>query len=471
MPLFAALGAVLLRIGIPLPFGFLLLGMIGHAFVVALVYSLGRRLHSATAGKVAAGIAIMCPLLLDSYNPGMSQVPATALALAVWCLLLRGQSLMAVAGAGILGALAWYLRAESALMLPLWLLAIISSQGTAHFEGSARPAVRKRWEANWRRGGLFLLTYSVTILPWLAFIARQHGTMSPIRGNPMLLYTREYPGYSSARIMGGEYPGALEYVLNHPVAFAFRYVKDATGYVVDLLSGLGPIAVGLGIAGVFLVCIRREVITEPVRNFKLPDAASMALFLAIPVQIGVLSALERSPRFLVPVVPIACILLGVVAGGAVSRLRSRRFVFLLLALMIAERAAVVAFQRADAGRRFPPLPNELAQALHPLASHWPDQALLLTDIPDWAAWHLDRPALLLPMWGSLPAVTSSHDTVGILLSSDARGRNASDGDAEWVNVVDAFRPIPGFEGPMVLPGGSRLYLTLRGSQQDEGGHP
>src|SRR2546427_3973075 len=87
MPLYAVLGALLLKLGIALPAGFLYLGAVAHALLVALTYWLGAKVHSTRAGSWAAACALASPLLLDFYNAGMSQVAATVLGLLVWILL------------------------------------------------------------------------------------------------------------------------------------------------------------------------------------------------------------------------------------------------------------------------------------------------------------------------------------------------------------------------------------------------
>ena len=88
MPLYAVLGALLLKLGIALPAGFLYLGAVAHALLVALTYRLGAKVHSSRAGSWAAACALACPLFLDFYNPGMSQAPAAVLDLIVWILLI-----------------------------------------------------------------------------------------------------------------------------------------------------------------------------------------------------------------------------------------------------------------------------------------------------------------------------------------------------------------------------------------------
>src|SRR6266850_4581741 len=75
MPLFAVIGAALLRLGIPLPAGFLFLGALAHALTVGLAYYLAARLRSPSAGTIAAVTAFACPLLLNTYDPGNSQIP------------------------------------------------------------------------------------------------------------------------------------------------------------------------------------------------------------------------------------------------------------------------------------------------------------------------------------------------------------------------------------------------------------
>jgi len=81
----------------------------------------------------------------------------------------------------------------------------------------------------------------------------------------------------------------------------------------------------------------------------------------------------------------------------------------------------------------------------------------LTDVPDWAAWHLDRPAVLLPTSRTMKRLEAEHPVAAILLSPNARRRNVADADSGWVAVWDRFEAIEGYRGPMTLPGGGRLY--------------
>ena len=121
MPLYALLGALLLRLGIALPAGYLYLGAIVHAFLVAATYALGARMSSPRVAAWAAAGALACPLLLDFYNPGMSQSLAAVLGLIVWILLLGEGGALAGALAGIAAAATWYLRGESILFVPVWM--------------------------------------------------------------------------------------------------------------------------------------------------------------------------------------------------------------------------------------------------------------------------------------------------------------------------------------------------------------
>ena len=89
-------------------------------------------------------------------------------------------------------------------------------------------------------------------LPWPVYLDMVGGSSSPIQGNAMLLYTPEYPGYSSSRTYGEPLPGVLDYALRHPGMFAWRWAKDMAGFGIDLLVALGPIAMGLAIAGLLL---------------------------------------------------------------------------------------------------------------------------------------------------------------------------------------------------------------------------
>jgi hypothetical protein len=250
-------------------------------------------------------------------------------------------------------------------------------------------------------------------------------------------------------------PGMLEYVAGHPGPFALRFARDLAGYGIGLLGGLGPVAIALLIAGLALRLERRG---REGTDAGAPAAARRVLLplaIAVPWQILAFSTLEWSPRFLVPVIPIACALIGAVAGPVLAE---RRSVLAALAIvLLLERGASVAFQRADSHRREPPLPTALARALEPSAAAWPRDALVLTDVPDWVAWRLDRPALLLPLRRDIERVLRAQRVSAILLSPRARARNEADGDDAWVADIEHGAAVPGFTGPERLPGGARLY--------------
>ncbi len=428
MPLYAVRGAMTLKAGVSLPLGYLLAVVQTHAILVALVFLLGAHLASPRAGAIAAATAMACPLLLDSFNPGLSQVPAAALAAFIWLLLLRWRGAGTAVLAAIIAAASWYLRGESLLMAPLW----------AWVAGRGQP----------RRGLLFAATYLLLCAPWPLHLMSVTGAASSVQGNPMLLYTPEYPGYSSARSYGATLPNVIPYVLAHPATFMLRWVKDFFGYGLDLLGGLGSLAIGLAIAGLLLRDGRD-------RYGWLRGVAPFLI--AIAIQIVAFSALERSPRFLVPVVPLAAVIIGIAAAPALDRICGRRAQLLLIALLIAERVLTVAFQTREAKHRFPPLRPETAAAFHAAAGAWPRDQLVLSDVPDWIAWHADRPALLLPLSRDLAAVQRDHPVAAIFLSPEARARNAADGDTAWVGILDRCEPMPGFSGPVSLPGGARLY--------------
>ncbi len=433
MPLYAALGAVLLKLGVPLPAGFFAIGVVSHALLVALVFLLGTHLHSARAGAIAAAAAIASPLLLDPYAAALSQIPTAALAMGVWLLLLRGKGVLTAVSGAALAAACWYMRGEALLMVPVWIW--VAARGS-------RPL----------RGGAFAIVFAALCIPWLVALRAGTGATAPIQGNPMLLYTPEFPGYSSARTYATALPGLFEYAITHPATILWRAAKDAAGYGVDLLWGLGPIAVGLGIAGPLLrdAAARWRALTP-----------AIPLLAAAALQIAAFSLLERSPRFLVPAVPLACVALGLAAAPTLDRFCGRRMVVLLFALLLLERCAFVAFESRAAARKFPPLPNALAGELAgelPEGGDRATEALLWTDVPDWAAWHLDRPALLLPLWGQMKEVEADHPASGIFLSPDARGRNLSDGEKEWARTIERGDSIPGWGEPRFLEGGARLYL-------------
>jgi hypothetical protein len=438
MPLYAALGALLLRLGIALPAGFLYLGAVVHAVLVALTYWLGARLSRRRAGVWAAAGAFACPLLLDFYNPGMSQSLAAVLGVVVWLLLLGERGALAGALAGVAAAAAWYLRGESILFVPVWIW--LASRG-------AGP--------RWGRAVAFTVVYAALCAPW--FLASRSGG-GTIQGNPMLLYTAEYPGYSSSRTLAAHLPGMLGYVSAHPVAFALRFVKDMAGYGIDLIDGLGPIALLVAIGGVVTMGNRQTRAT----------LRGLAPFLvAIALQIVAMSALERSPRFLVPVLPLVFVILGVLAGPALAQVTRREtFIAMVLALVL-ERTVRVAYQRGDALRRFPPAPADTAPRLGARARSWPTGALVLSDAPDWVSWHLDRPALLLPLRAQLDSLVATRPVAAIWLSPGARARNVADRDTAWVGAMDRGEGLSGFSGPDTLPGGSVLYVV----RSDGPAHP
>lgn len=95
----------------------------------------------------------------------------------------------------------------------------------------------------------------------------------------------------------------------------------------------------------------------------------------------------------------------------------------------------------------------LAERTH----EWPRTGLVLSDVPDWVAWHLDRPALFFPLMPQVDSLAESREISGILLSPGARQRNVSDGDRAWVAAIDHSERLRGFAGPEILPDGSRLY--------------
>lgn len=430
MPLYAALGAALLKLGVALPAGYFTIGIVSHALLVGLLFLLATHLHSARAGAIAAAAAIACPLLLDPYSAALSQLPAAVLALGVWLLLLRGTGIRSACGAALLAAAAWYLRGESLVMVPVWIWAA-SSGGRL------------------RRGAAFASLYAALCVPWLIALRMSVGAAAPIQGNPMLLYTAQFPGYSSARTYGEALPGMVDYALHHPLALLWRFAKDAAGYGVDLLWGLGPIAVGLGVAGLLL----REA---NARWRSLGPA--LPLLAAAAIQIAAFSLLERSPRFLVPAVPLLCAALGIAAAPSLDRFCGRRMVVAIFALLLLERGATLAFETREAARRFPPLPKGLAAEVTERVHMLPRSALIWTDVPDWIAWHLDRPALLLPLWRQMDRVAADYPTAGIFLSPNARERNLADGEGEWVRRSERVEPIPNCVGPEILSGGARIYL-------------
>jgi hypothetical protein len=371
--------------------------------------------------------------MLDFYSPGMSQAPAAVFDLCVWLVLLGTGGAVTAGFAGVAAAGAWYLRGESLLFIPIWLWI------------AARPR-SGAGEPRWPRAIAFGAVYAALCLPWVLESHRGGGT---IQGNPMLLYTAQYPGYSSSRMLGATLPGMLEYVALHPGAFVLRVAKGIAGYVLDLFDGIGPLALGIALAGTVVAGLR-------------PSAAlarrHAPLLVAIALQILAMSALERSPRFLLPILPLVFILIGAAAEPALTRRAQNRALVALLLVVILERGVRVVYQHGDALRRFPPVAAWTAGALAERARDWPRGGLVLSDAPDWVAWHLDRPALFLPLRVQVDSLAASRPVAAIWLSPEGRQRNVADGDTAWVRAIDGSQAVAGFRGPEVGPGGSRIYV-------------
>jgi len=432
MPLYALIGALLLKLGVALPGGFLYLDAVAHGLLVALTYRLGAKLHSPRAGSWAAACVLASPLLLNFYNPGMSQAPAAVLDLVVWILVLGPGGVLAAGLAAVAAAGAWHLRIESLLFVPIWLWA------------AARRDSGGSWR--WSRAAAFAAVYAALCLPW--FLASQR-LRAGFSIHPMLLYTAEYPGYTSSRTLGAHLPGAWEFISTHRGAFVFRCVKDAAGYLLDVVDGFGPLALGVAFAGVLWTGIRHR-----------PDVLRRhaPILSAIGLQVLAMSALERNPLFLIPVVPLISVMLGIAAAPALARILDRRVLAGVLLAVALERGVRVLYQRVDALRRFPPVPADTAPALAKRAQGWPRRGLVLSDAPDWISWHLDRPALLLPLRSQLDSLVAARPVAAIWLSPEARQRNVADGDTAWVRVIDRREALPGFTGAEVVPGGSRVYV-------------
>jgi hypothetical protein len=458
MPLLAGVGALLLKLGIALPAGFFQLAILAHAMLVGLAYILATRLRGPSAGSIAAAVAVACPLLLDVYSPANSQVPNAALHLLTWTLLLTGAGPRSAVLGAVSASAAWYLRGESALMAPLWLWAA--------FRGPGRP--------RWGRGAAFVAVTAALCLPWLIALRVARGAVSPVQMLPTLLHTPEFPGYTSTRLYGSGTMGLLEYVSLHPLSFSLRYVKDIVGYGLELLGGLGPIAIGLAIAAYLWRASGagksgaaaseipgRGEGAEAARAHAIRVGAAVLMAVAILWQVLALSALERSPRFLAPVVPLACVLIGVAAAPLLESRLLRGIVRTLLVALLLERGAAVAFQSAAARRAEPALGEADVRAMEHAFAGQPREGVVLSDVPDWVAWKLDRAALFLPMSRDLLGILGEQPVVGVYLSPAARARNAADQDVGWVRAIDATAPIPGFAGPAVLPDGSRLYVRRR----------
>ena len=435
MPFYSLRGARFVQSGTPPPVGYMILSIGSQTILVLLVFLLAAHVHSNRAAHLAAAAAVACPLLLDPYHPGLSQLPVATFGLLIWILLLRRQGIPSAIAAGAVAALIWYTRAESLLFVPLW--AWVAWRGS----GGGTPCGG--------RAVVFVSVFALLCAPWPFLLHQWNGVAAPIQGNPMLLYTPEYPGYASSRTYGEAMPGMIGYLLGHPWVFLGRWVKDVVGFGVDVAWGLGPGVLGLAIAGLLLRghAVRyREL--APIRVF----------FVAIALQVAAFAALERSPRFLTPVIPLACIAAGIAAAPALGRICGRRMLLVLFVLLVGERAAMLTFETRTAARRFPPLPAALADTLRDRAPAWPVRGIIATDVPDWTAWHLDRPAVLLPTSRTMASLERDHPIAAILLSPQARRRNAADGDSAWIGIWDRHESIGGFDGPTPMPGGARLYV-------------
>jgi hypothetical protein len=192
------------------------------------------------------------------------------------------------------------------------------------------------------------------------------------------------------------------------------------------------------------------------------------LIAAIILQVLAMSALERNPLFLIPVVPLLLVLIGIAASPALERISHRRVLAILLMAVVLERGARVLVQQADARRRFPPVAEGTAETLNQRAREWPSRGLILSDAPDWIAWHLDRPALLLPLSAQLDSLVAARAPAAVWLSPIARDRNVADRDSGWVKVIDEGGRLEGFRGPDRLPGGSTLYVLGSKTQASTG---
>src|SRR5256885_1463634 len=135
----------------------------GAGWRPALTYWLGARLHSSRAGSWAAACALASPLLLDFYNPGMSQELAAVLGLTVWIILLDSRGALAAGVAALVAAAAWYLRGESLLFLPIWLW--IAARPDPAARSAPTSGVPRR-----TRPILFAAAYPALCLPWMAIM-------------------------------------------------------------------------------------------------------------------------------------------------------------------------------------------------------------------------------------------------------------------------------------------------------------
>jgi hypothetical protein len=166
----------------------------------------------------------------------------------------------------------------------------------------------------------------------------------------------------------------------------------------------------------------------------------------------------------VPAVPLVCVALGIVAAPSLDRICGRTRVIVLLAILILERCVMLGFETREAARRFPPLPRafvtELREELTARGAIHSDvrSALIWTDSPDWVAWHLDRPALLLPLWRQRERVAAEHPVQAIVLTREAESRNRADGEEEWVRTASRNERVPGFAGPFLVGDRGKVYI-------------
>src|SRR5256885_8238183 len=128
------------------------------------------------------------------------------------------------------------------------------------------------------------------------------------------------------------------------------------------------------------------------------------LLIAIAWQILAMSALERSPRFLTPVLPLACVVLGIAAAPGLARLARRRALIAVFTAIVLERGANVIYQRGDAHRRFPPVGPATESVLAERIRGWPPAGPVLSAAPHWAPRAPQRPAPFLSPLRQLHAV-------------------------------------------------------------------
>jgi hypothetical protein len=264
------------------------------AVTVLSTYVLGARLHSRTAGVIAAALMTTSPLMLSQVVQVLSDIPATALWTGALLAALSARPLTA----GLLCGLAGLMRpsllplaAAIALVLTIW--------------SNRPPASRHALVARLFRFGA-AMTPGVAILAWIQWslyghpLASGHGAFSEL--------------FSAANILPN--------------------IRD---YTMRIVTGETP-ALGLIAASALVLAVRRSV-EEGLKNKSRPilSSARIAALVAVPV-LACYLAYGVFPdwsylRFLLPIWPAALVTAAAVVANATLRLPAAlRTQILLIAL-------------------------------------------------------------------------------------------------------------------------------------------